>query len=350
MTRQTDHYRDLDGIRGILAMAIVFYHYGINVVLARLSGGFLTDVPWAIVVDFFFILSGCVLARSYARRPRGFGERLVERFFRLMPVHLVILTAMIPLYFAMGTERGWFITIDQQGPWRFVSDFTATTVFLGFRRFNGPSWSMNIELYLPVVLAAAVPLVWRARTAVIWGVLGLLLVAEAYFCYRMALIDEQNLLARGLAGLSAGGLLFALIDRGAIKVPETRWVLPGLFAVFVVLILLSSPYPLVAVTTPVLAMLIVVMGTRSHGILGGGVFGWLGAQSYTNYMVHQPLKAFTYFLLGVERLDGALGVKAILLVSVLVVGVLLTRFIEKPGMALGKVVLNNLRSGAPARA
>jgi peptidoglycan/LPS O-acetylase OafA/YrhL len=51
----------LDGLRGIVALAVVIYHYGDHL-----------GLPWLphawVAVDTFFILSGFVLAHSYTRR------------------------------------------------------------------------------------------------------------------------------------------------------------------------------------------------------------------------------------------------------------------------------------------
>ena len=35
----TPHYRDLDGIRGILAVAVMLLHYGVNGFISKLTGG-----------------------------------------------------------------------------------------------------------------------------------------------------------------------------------------------------------------------------------------------------------------------------------------------------------------------
>ena len=77
-------YVALDGLRGVAALAVVAYHAGVGLKLPWLAPrGYLA-------VDFFFVLSGFVLARAYgerlvARRMSAL-EFLRKRYLRLWPV------------------------------------------------------------------------------------------------------------------------------------------------------------------------------------------------------------------------------------------------------------------------
>ncbi len=39
----TKHFHDLDGMRGILATAVMFFHYGLNTVISTATGGLIHD-------------------------------------------------------------------------------------------------------------------------------------------------------------------------------------------------------------------------------------------------------------------------------------------------------------------
>ena len=74
----------LDGLRGISALCILVYHSGL--VDPRLIG-------WAwLCVDFFFCLSGFVLARSILESSQsnlGAGHFLKNRIIRIWPVLII---------------------------------------------------------------------------------------------------------------------------------------------------------------------------------------------------------------------------------------------------------------------
>jgi len=73
-------YEALDGLRGVAAVAVMLYHIG----------GW-TGRPWLaahgyLAVDFFFCLSGFVLAHAYGRREIGWLGYMRARLIRLWPL------------------------------------------------------------------------------------------------------------------------------------------------------------------------------------------------------------------------------------------------------------------------
>jgi peptidoglycan/LPS O-acetylase OafA/YrhL len=73
----------LDGMRGLAAILVVVYHF--EVVVKLVPSGYLA-------VDFFFLLSGLVIARTYAPRfEDGLKTRdfFVHRIIRLYPLFFV---------------------------------------------------------------------------------------------------------------------------------------------------------------------------------------------------------------------------------------------------------------------
>src|SRR2546425_4022874 len=83
---------ELDSLRGGAALAVVLWHYKAHFGAAPLYqvlapfylGGFL-------FVDFFFVLSGFVLAKTYWTESRRFliFQNVAERIARLYPLHFV---------------------------------------------------------------------------------------------------------------------------------------------------------------------------------------------------------------------------------------------------------------------
>ena len=89
----------LDGWRGIGALGVCFIHLQLN--------GFLTSGPsldsWILAVDFFFVLSGFVMARVYADDLVDGGRVAmfaVRRLGRLWPLHIFMLALFIAVELA----------------------------------------------------------------------------------------------------------------------------------------------------------------------------------------------------------------------------------------------------------
>ena len=134
-----------------------------------------------LAVDFFFVLSGFVLAHVYlpklAAGRFGYGDFLRRRVARLVPLHLATLGAFLALL--------WVTTAAGRGP-KDAAHFDAATLpfqltlthawgFCERLTFNGPSWSISAEWAAYLAFPAVV---WLASAVRPWaGVLG----AAAWF-------------------------------------------------------------------------------------------------------------------------------------------------------------------------
>lgn len=100
------HYELLDGLRGVAALVVIWYHlfegFATSPVDQRFNHGYLA-------VDFFFILSGFVVGYAYddrwRRRTLSFGEFVKRRLIRLHP--MVVLGAVLGAvsFCIQGCER-----------------------------------------------------------------------------------------------------------------------------------------------------------------------------------------------------------------------------------------------------
>ncbi len=84
-------------MRGALAVSVMLFHYGLNTLIAQLTRGAIIDSKWVLCVDFFFLLSGFVLAHSFLRRPLILGGYAVKRILRLAPMYLVATLAALAM-------------------------------------------------------------------------------------------------------------------------------------------------------------------------------------------------------------------------------------------------------------
>ena len=79
----------LESLRGFAALSVALLHFNTG---SYFNNGF-TNNAW-LMVDFFFVLSGFVIAFNYIDRIYSLPELLTfqkKRFWRLYPLHLVTL-------------------------------------------------------------------------------------------------------------------------------------------------------------------------------------------------------------------------------------------------------------------
>ena len=97
-----NHFGDLDGVRGLLAITVMLYHYGLNTFLNQIFG--INPPGWGSCVDFFFVLSGFVICKSITANPVSIAQFSYKRFWRLFPIHIAILILFFPVLFKNGLQ------------------------------------------------------------------------------------------------------------------------------------------------------------------------------------------------------------------------------------------------------
>jgi peptidoglycan/LPS O-acetylase OafA/YrhL len=191
----------LDVLRFVAALFIVLYHVAERAPVSlfalhpALSRGYLGT-------DFFLMLSGYVLARTYGERVLGAkgskggvgtGEFLKRRILRIWPAHLVMLVLF--LAFVLGTAA---IGLAPQNPQWFQWNQLLPQVFLvqawfvpGISGWNMPTWTLSAL----IVCYAGFPAAWRltAKVRSPWTTLA---VGVAIFLA----VDYAALAATGIPG------------------------------------------------------------------------------------------------------------------------------------------------------
>jgi peptidoglycan/LPS O-acetylase OafA/YrhL len=182
----------LTSIRFILALGVVLFHYQLNMIEEDSQTIGLIERA-RLAVDFFFILSGFVLAHVYGQQVRNgtYNHRrfLIARLARIYPTHLVMLAIM-------GVVALAAIALGQpfDGPSYSLPGFVQalTMVHAWFpttipNEWNGPSWSLSAEwaAYLAFPLFAWVGLKRGRRPWVTIGLaVVLFVVLDAWYRWR----------------------------------------------------------------------------------------------------------------------------------------------------------------------
>ncbi len=304
------HYDILDGLRGIAAVTVVWFHifeaFATNHLDQRINHGYLA-------VDFFFILSGFVIGYAYNDR---WGRMSVWEFFkrRLVRLHpMVVLGALIgaAIFYTQGCEV-WDVA---KVPVAMLALSTLLNALLvpastGFEirgvgemyPLNGPSWSLLFE-YVGNVLYAL--FIRRLSTRALGVLVAAAAVGLALFsifgpygdiCVGFSMTGD-NLLGGSLRLLFAfsAGLLLSLVFR-PVKVKGAFWICAS-----VLVVLLSVPrlgggenlwmnglYDAVCAIAVFPALVFLGASGKTTDRFSTRVCKFLGDISYPLYMVHYP--------------------------------------------------------------
>lgn len=152
------HFEILNGLRGLAAVVVVIFHF-MEIVIADFSENFISHGYLA--VDFFFCLSGFVVAYAYDSRIATMGLRtfIKLRLIRLQPLVVIgsilgLLTFLFDPYTDLYSLYGFketallFITSTFLIPYPVVSER-----YFNLFNLNAPSWSLFWEYVANLVYA-----------------------------------------------------------------------------------------------------------------------------------------------------------------------------------------------------
>ncbi len=342
---RTIPYRaDIDGLRAIAVLAVIFHHAG----FAWARGGY-------IGVDIFFVISGFLitgillrehrdghfsLARFYERRAR----RILPALLAVMAVtlfactlvmfdtdrHIVARTAVSVLAFAAN-----FVF------WAGV-DFGDTGTLNYFQRsiHEQPfahTWSLGVEeqyyLLFPLMLMAILHLPDRrvrhilvAATLLSFGLCAWLTARHQSTAFYLLPTRFWELLAGGFVAWSGAAPGAARANREAIAAASVILILAPIYVYTE-----HSPFPGVHAAAPVIGTALLIRyaaGTTAAAVLASPPFVFVGLISYSAYLWHQPLFAMARYL-ELSRPLGLLTTIALVALT-LVMAAATWRWIETP--------------------
>ena len=321
----------MDALRGLAALSVVVWHWQHFFAISgvwqanwqRDSQPFFWLLKplyldgWA-AVDLFFSLSGFVFFWLYSEALRTgaiSGTKFaLLRFSRLYPLFFVTLIAALVLQTLFHNATGTFFIFAADDWGRFATSLLMAQQWLPpttDQFFNGPAWSVSIEVLLYGLFFIACRAGVRGpKTALLVSLCGILLMEWNWF------------IARGICGYFMGGAAFYVTEKIKVRVDATR--IAQIIGVLAILswggVLIETLYgPLhtwcywlaghispevgrfyIGETDNIFLLLFIytvspltIMGLSLHEQLLGGVYKrlhWLGDISYSTYMLHFPLQ------------------------------------------------------------
>ncbi len=370
----------LDGLRGVSALIVVFYHY-LAMLHPDLVEHFATGpIPWiaqtplAILwnglgaVLVFFVLSGFVIAGAADRRGDQVIANLVTRYFRLaLPATASVVLALFWLNLLPTAARDLAATFTRPSAWlgyTVQGDLPSLSAGLydgfvgifvtGRSDINNVLWTMKTELFGSMALFV---IYWVARDFMLLRLAGLFALAalsltilrDAYLCFPLgALLYEahrRDLLERVPAWTAAVALVAAVLLASyttgfghRIMPEEIRWRLSPDNAL--------GPVPILAA---VLFLLAVLRLAPFAALMSTAVTQWLGRVSFALYLVHVPLLytlvAWAHVNVPIPEIARAAGYFAV----VFVLAHLFTLAVDEPTLRLLRVARKWTRRAEPSR-
>jgi len=338
MIDSTGYRRDIDGLRAVAVLSVVFYHYGVP----GFGGGF-------IGVDVFFVISGYLIGGHIANELdagrfslRNFYERRIRRicpalFFMLTSVTLAAAVVLFPPDLHAFARDALFVipflaNVEfYKAAGAYGAPFSQQIVLLH-------TWSLAVEeqfyVLFPLLMLAAARFVGRRY----WLVLAPLAIISFVLCAlaaRIAPIAAFYLTPfRGWELLL--GALVVLLRPSPHRNPKIRSVLAisglALIALSDALLTNRTPFPSEYALLPCGGAALLLYAACDNELPVGRVLDnpaavRIGLWSYSLYLFHWPLLVLARYY-AFEPLS--ISTRILLFLATLMLAALSWRFVERP--------------------
>ncbi len=279
----------LDGLRGIAAVAVVFFHFNFAFVPSAKLSQFLPISRAYLSVDFFFMLSGFVIAHVYGRRLASgrmpeWWPFLRARLARIYPLFALTSVTLVAIVFATNIQSKY---VNFGFGSLLLQPFLMQYWHHGLN-WNYPSWSIGTEMAAYVAFIFAAPTLVRGRHPWLVGIILVLVLITLCALKNGALDSGSRLpaLGRTFAGFGIGVLLYRLNSRGFTGLGRSAFII-GICSFFAGIFFRFDVFYVVSMAC------VVLLGVRGSGIvrsvLDTMALKKLGDWSYGIYLWHAPV-------------------------------------------------------------
>src|SRR5689334_2835841 len=331
--------RDVDGLRAVAVLSVVFFHAGVSC----FSGGF-------VGVDIFFVISGylitSIIVRGLETERFSIAWFYERRIRRIIPAFIVMVAAT-----AIGATVFLFPNdLIDFGRSAFAAALFASNFFFASRTgYFAPAhetmpllhtWSLGVEeqfyIFWPLVLWACFRLGVRRNL----GVVVFLLAAASLSYAEWAVRNEDPDIVFFLPQARAWELMLgAMLALGMAPELRARWIREALAVLGAALLAFGitqfsahTPFPALWATIPALGAALVLhtgrqADTAISKLLGLWPCVFIGLISYSVYLWHWPLFAFAKIYLDHGLSE---GVTLALIVATIIIATASWWFVERP--------------------
>lgn len=330
--RQIDRVPELDSLRGLAALGVLFYHYFCRYPDPALSKeelyinlfGYFPMLEWylgLIPVYLFFMISGFVIFIT-AGKCKSVEEFAYRRFSRLYPVYwgaLILLSLVLFLDIAQND-----VSITQ-----FLVNLTMLQAYFGVHHIADAFWSLSVELSFYFMIAGLIRfglmeqykyvlLLWSVLTFIYgffpehnpipWPIVWLLALDYGHcFVFGICVYEQRRSRMAGIV--------------------KTDWMLMLLMALSVASNLLRYPATVIVILT-IVQVAFYFAATRPVTMLQNRALVYLGGISYALYLVHERVGYFVMNMLALPQLAEIAAAFGVALLA----AAALTRNVEQPAI------------------
>ncbi|MGF7037031.1 acyltransferase family protein [Mucilaginibacter lappiensis] len=226
MTATKERFEVLDIFRGILSSLVVFFHLSAFSATPIINNEFIYNCD--LFVDFFFVLSGFVIAYSYRFIKTGneLGRFYKKRFFRLYPLHFIVLLIFVAIELSKHSASGYVHVNKVDNVSNNLYTFITNVFLLNSVKFQGihdvswniASWSISAEMIAYLVFGLTMLFINRSGFTkgrlLIYALVIIASGAVIYVCtggLRLIYSFDYGFL-RGIMGFFIGVVCFNIFD------------------------------------------------------------------------------------------------------------------------------------------
>ena len=325
---------EVDGLRALAVVPVILFHAGFEI----FSGGY-------IGVDVFFVISGYLITtiliddiekeklsiiKFYERRAR----RILPALFAMLFVSTI---AAYALFYPSNLEdfskslAYVILFLSNIFFWK-NTDYFATEAELTPLLHT---WSLAVEEQFYLLFPIFLILAWRfGKNRVFWMIVIMSVVSLflSEWGWRNSSVANFYLAPSRAWELFAGSIFAFTVQKRGVQKNESLALL-GLTLIILSIFVYdtSTPFPSVYSMVPVLGVGLILLfaekGTLVSRLLSIKVFVGIGIISYSAYLWHQPLFAFSRLLYGINL---SVVISLMLIILTFILALLSWKYIEQP--------------------
>ncbi|MCX7279694.1 MAG: acyltransferase [Burkholderiales bacterium] len=323
-------YFRLDAMRGLAAFSVLIFHFQVNDIHAPV--GYLA-------VDFFFLLSGFVIAKTYDKR-----LSTGMTFFNFLSLRLIRIYPLFFIGFLIGVIRrmGEYLVnrpsklplseILHAAPFEVL--MLPSTVANGLFVFNGPSWSLFFEMAINLIYAAILIKISNRSVKILMLAFGVLFLSQGFAAGSLDVGFQWRDFMGGVGRVGFSFLLGMTLSRMSIQkdAPNLRFLIPCALLLIILLAPSAEPYQLAydAIFIFLGFPILLFIGAKFNPPKSfEKACEWLGNISYPIYAIHYPLMFLYLFAVKKTSLPAVLQLP-LFIISVVSLAALLNKYFDVP--------------------
>lgn len=277
MTRlpASERLANVDALRGLAALSVAWFHFTHGNPNFLPEGLMKSSGTWGwLGVEVFFVISGFVLPFSLQRAGYqlvDFWRFLAKRLMRLEPPYLVSIGLVLVLGWLSAKAPGFAGKPQQIDGYQLLSHFGYLAAVLDYNWLNPVFWTLAMEFQFYLLVGVSYGLVMSQNTTVRW-------FAIIFWLVLSAVVETKTLVFEYL-GLFALGLLTVWLRNNWVR--TNRYIMASICIATVVSLKLGFAHALAGLLSAWMIAWLRVGAIRE--------LSWLGAISYSLYLVHVPI-------------------------------------------------------------